>query len=123
MTESKKSAKDLWIHKILNRYAKEKVYTKTLYSRDINIQDTLEDIPYIQEPLVLEDEVRSALQSLPSWKATGTDEISTEIWEAAEEKSLKVLSKLCQQIWKRPRYISTPKKGNLTENANFHTHP
>lgn len=40
-----------------------KHYSEIQYSRDINIQDTLEDISYLQEPLVVKDEFRSALQS------------------------------------------------------------
>lgn len=32
-----------------------KDYTEIQYSRDINIQDILENISYLQEPLVLKD--------------------------------------------------------------------
>jgi len=71
-----------------------------LYSREVNIQSTLEDNCCFQEPLVLEDELRSVLQSFPSWKTTGIDGISTEIWQGAEEESVNVLTKLCQQIWR-----------------------
>lgn len=41
-------------------------HTETLYSCDVNIQDILEDVPYLQKCLVQEDEVRSALHSLPT---------------------------------------------------------
>lgn len=39
-----------------------------LYNRDINMQDIIEIIPNIQEPLVLEHEVISVFWSLPSQK-------------------------------------------------------
>lgn len=61
--------------------------------QNVNI---LEDIPYLQEPLA--PEVRSELQSLPYWKATGAYETSTEIWQAIEEELTKNVTKLCQQI-------------------------
>lgn len=51
-----------------------------LYSSGVNIQNTLEDISNLEEPLVLENKVKSTLQSLRSWKTTGTDEMSTKIW-------------------------------------------
>lgn len=38
-----------------------KEYTEILYWRDVNIQDTLESIPYLQESLVLENEVKLVL--------------------------------------------------------------
>lgn len=57
-----------------------------LYSRDVNIQDTLIDSPCLQEPLIL---VRLALQSFPSWKTTGIDGISTETWQTVKEESIK----------------------------------
>lgn len=62
-----------------------------LYSRDVNIQDTLEDAPYLQEPLMVEDEVTLVFQLLSSWKATGVSETFTEIWQAIEEEPVKFL--------------------------------
>lgn len=62
---------------------------------DDNIQDSLEGISYLQEPLLPDD--RSALQSLPSLKATGTDGISTETWLATEEESANYVSKSGEQ--------------------------
>lgn len=45
-------------------------------------------IRYSQKPLVLEDEIRSSLKPLPSWK----DAAIAEICLAAEEESVKVLT-------------------------------
>lgn len=42
---------------------------ETLYSTDVNIQDIVEDISYLQIPSLLGDEVKSVLLSLPNWKA------------------------------------------------------
>lgn len=38
-----------------------KDYSEIQYSRDINIQDTLEGISYLQDSLVLKDDLRSAV--------------------------------------------------------------
>lgn len=58
------------------------------------MEDILENIPYLKEPLVLEGEVRSALQSLSGWRIT---RVPIEIWQATEE-TVKILTKLCQEI-------------------------
>lgn len=63
------------------------MYIEILYSRDVNIQDNLKDIPYLQESLELEDEVRSALLSLPSQKVMGTNGIPTEYGTRRNSKS------------------------------------
>lgn len=52
---------------------------RNMYNIYVNISDILEDIPYLQECLVLAHEATSALQSLPSQRARGTDGILTEI--------------------------------------------
>lgn len=54
-----------------------KEHTEILFSKYISIQNTFEDIAYIQEPLVL-GEVRVTLQSLSIQKAIGTEKMSTE---------------------------------------------
>lgn len=54
-----------------------KEHTEVLYKKYISIQNTFEDIGYIQEPLGL-GEVRVTLHSLPIQKAIGTGIMSTE---------------------------------------------
>lgn len=52
-------------NKILKNLNKDRNILKILPRRGVNIQDILNDIPYIKEPLVLENEIRSVLWSLP----------------------------------------------------------
>lgn len=70
-----------------------------IYSRDLNIQDILEDIPYPRGLLVLENEVRSAVWSLPSWKVTQIEGLLPETRQAAEKGVINALTMLCQLIW------------------------
>ena len=108
-----------------------KEYTEDLYKKDKdNAQDTMAEVAYAQEPMIMECEVRSALRSLPRRKATGVDGIATEILLATEEESVKALTRLCQQIWqttqwprdwKRSVYIPIPKKGDMKECTNYRT--
>lgn len=50
------------------------------------------------------EEVKSALQSLPSQKATGSHGLPTEIRQVTGEESVKVLTEQWQQIWKTKNY-------------------
>lgn len=42
----------------------------------------------------IRNKIRQSVQLLPNWRAT--DGIATEIWQPREEKSIKVVTKLCQ---------------------------
>ena len=52
------------------------------------------------EPDILECEVKWALESITRNKASGGDEIPAELFRILKDDSLKVLHKICQQIWK-----------------------
>ena len=52
------------------------------------------------EPDILECEVKWALESITRNKANGGDEIPAELFRILKDDSLKVLHKICQQIWK-----------------------
>ena len=74
------------------------------------------------EPDILECEVKWALGSITTNKASGGDGIPVELFQILEDDAVKVLHSTCQQIWKtqqwlqnwkRSVFISIPKKGNF----------
>ena len=82
------------------------------------------------EPDILEVEVKWALESIATNKATGGDEIPIELFQILKDDAMKVLISICQQIWKtqqwpqdwkRSVFIPIPKKDNAKERSNKHT--
>ena len=82
------------------------------------------------EPDILECEVKWALESITTNKASGGDGISVELFQVLKDDAMKVLYSICQQIWKtqqwpqdweRSVFISIPKKGNAKGCSNCHT--
>ena len=82
------------------------------------------------EPDILECEVKWALESITTNKATGGDGIPVELFQILKDDAVKVMHSICQQIWKtqqRPQdwkrsvFIPFPKKGNAKECSNYHT--
>ena len=81
------------------------------------------------EPDILECEVKGALESITTNKASGGDGIPVELFQILKDDAVKVLHSVCQQIWKtqqRPQdwkrsvFIPVPKKGNPKECLNYH---
>ena len=52
------------------------------------------------EPDILECEVKWALESITTNKASGGDGIPVEVFQMLEDDAVKVLHSICQQIWK-----------------------
>ena len=82
------------------------------------------------EPDILECEVRWALGSITTNKASGDDGIPSWLFQILKDDAVKVLYSICQQIckiqqwpqdWKRSVFIPIPKKGNAKECSNYHT--
>ena len=82
------------------------------------------------EPDILECEVKWALGSIPTSKASGSDRIPVELFQILKDDAVKVLHSICQKIWKtqqwpqdwkRPVFIPIPKKGNAKECSNYRT--
>ena len=81
------------------------------------------------EPDILECEVKWALGSITTDKASGGDGIPAELFQILTDGAVKVLYPICQQIWKtqqwsqdwkRSVFIPIPKKGNAKECSNYH---
>ena len=82
------------------------------------------------EPDILECEVKWALGSITTNKASGGDGILVELFQMIKDDAVKVLLSICQQIWKthqwaqdwkRSVFITIPKKDNTKECSNYHT--
>ena len=72
------------------------------------------------EPDILECEVKWALGSITTNKASGGDRIPAELSQILKDDALKVLHSICQHIWKTQQwpqdwkgsvFTSIPKKG------------
>ena len=82
------------------------------------------------EPDILVCEVKWALKSITTNKASGGDGLPVELFQILNDDAVKVLHSICQQIWKtqqRPQdwkksvFIPIPKKGNAKECSNYLT--
>ena len=82
------------------------------------------------EPDILECEVRQALESITTNKASGGDGNPAELFKILKGEAIKVLPSMCQQIWKTQKwpqdwkmsvFIPIPKKGNVKECSNYCT--
>ena len=56
------------------------------------------------EPDILECEVKRALGSITTNKASGGDGIPVELFQILEDDAVKVLHSICQQIWKTQQW-------------------
>ena len=82
------------------------------------------------EPDILEHEVKWALESITTNKASGGDGIPIELFQILKDDAVKALHSIGQQIWKtqqwpkdwkRSVFIPIPKKTNAKEGSNCHT--
>ena len=82
------------------------------------------------EPDILECEVKLALESITTNKASGGDGIPVELFQILKDDAVKVLHSIRQQIWKtqqwpqdwkRSVFIPIPKKGNAKECSIYRT--
>ena len=112
-------------------------YTEELCKRDLHDPDNHDgDITHL-EPDILECEVKWALGSITTNKASGGDGILAELFQILKDDAVKVLHSIYQQIWKmqqwlqdwkRSVFIPTPKKSNakkileLQHNCTHLTH-
>ena len=105
-------------------------YTEKLYKKDLHDPDNHDVVITHLEPDILECEVKRALESITTNKASGCDGIPVELFEILKDDAVKVLPSICQQIWKtqqwpedwkRSVFTPIPKKGNAKECSNYHT--
>ena len=75
-------------------------YTEELYKKDLHDQDNYNGVITHLEPDILECEVKWALESITTNKASGGDGIPVELFQILKDDAVKVLHSICQKIWK-----------------------
>ena len=105
-------------------------YTEELFKKDLHDPNDNDGMITHLEPDILECEVKWALGSITTIKASGGDGIPAELFQILKDDAVKVLHSICQQIcktqqwpwdWKRSVFILIPKKGNAEECSNYCT--
>ena len=105
-------------------------YMEELYKKDLHDPDNHDDVITHLEPDILEGEVKWALGSISTNKASGSDGIPVELFQILKYDIVKQPHSICQQIWKtqqwpqdwkRSVFIPIPKKGNEKEFSNYCT--
>ena len=107
-------------------------YIEGLYKKDLYNSDNHDGVITHShlESDILEYEVKWALGSNTTNKASGGDGIPIELFQILKDDAVKVLQSIRQQIWKsqqwpqdwkRSVFIPIPKKGNAKEHSNYRT--
>ena len=79
---------------------KRQEYTDKLYKKDLHDPDNHDGVLTQLEPGILEYEVKWALGSITTNKASEGDGIPVELFQILKDDAVKVLHSICQQIWK-----------------------
>ena len=74
-------------------------YTE-VYKKGLNYLDNYDGVVTHLEPDILECEVKGALGSITTNKASGGDGIPAELFRILNDEAVKVLHSICEQIWK-----------------------
>ena len=105
------------------------LWTEELYKKDLHDPDNHDDVITNLEPDILECEVKRALESITTNKASGGDGILVELFQILKVDAVKVLQSICQHIWKTQQWpqdwkrsvcIPIPKKA-MPKNAQTTT--
>ena len=75
-------------------------HTEEPYKKDLNDSDSHDGVITNLEPDILECEVKWALGSITTNKASGGDGVPVELFQILKDDAVKVLHSICQQIWK-----------------------
>ena len=81
-----------------------KEYTEELYTKDLHDPDNHDGVITDLEPDNLECEVKWALESITTNKASGGDGNPAELFQILKDDAMKVLNLICQQIWKTQQW-------------------
>ena len=85
-------------------------YTEELYKKDLNDSDNHNDMFIYPQSDILECEVKWALGSITTNKASGGYRILTKLFQILKDDADKVLYSICQQIWKTQQWPQDWKK-------------
>ena len=76
-----------------------RIHRRTV-QKDLHNPDNHDAVITHLEPDILECEVKWALESITTNKASGGDGIPVELFQFLKDDTMKVLDSICQQIWK-----------------------
>ena len=79
-------------------------YTEELYKKDLHDLDNHDGVIFYLEPDILECEVKWALESITTNKASGGDGILVELFQILKDDAVKVLHSISQQIRKTQQW-------------------
>ena len=76
-----------------------RIHRRTV-QKDLHDPDNHDDVITHLEPAIMECEVKWALESIPTNKASGGDGIPVELFQILKYDVVTGLYSICQQIWK-----------------------
>ena len=77
-------------------YIKRHKYTEELYKKDLHDPDNHDGVITHLEAYILEGEVKWALESITTNKASGGDGIPVELFQILKDDAVKVMHSICQ---------------------------
>ena len=91
--------------------------TQKNYIESFNELETHASVATHLEPDILECEVKWALGSITTNKASGGDGIPVELFQTLKDDAVKVMHSICQHIWKNSAVATG------LEKVSFHSNP
>ena len=91
-------------------------HTEELYRKDLHDPGNQYGVITHLEPVILECEVKWALESITTNRASGGDGIPVELFQILKDDAVTVLPSICQQIWKTQQWPQDWKR-------SFHSNP
>ena len=85
-------------------------YTEEVYKKDLKDLDNHDGVVTHQKPDILECEIKWALGSITTNKASGGDRIPVELFQILKDDAVKVLLSICQLIQKTQQWPQTWKR-------------
>ena len=92
-------------------------YTEEPYRKDLHDPDNHDVVFTTLKPDILDCEVKWALGSIATNKASEGDGIPLELFQILKHDAVKVLHSICQQIWKKSAVATG------LEKVSFHSSP
>ena len=105
-------------------------YTEKLYKKYLHDSDNHDGVITHLEPDIPECEVKWAIESITTNKASGGDGITVQLFQILKDDPVKMLHSICQKIWKtqqwpqdwkRSVFIPNQKKDNFKACLHYHT--
>ena len=79
-------------------------YPEKLCKKDLHDPDNHDGVITYLEPDILEWKVKWALGSITMSKANGGDGIPVDLFQILKDDAVKMLSSICQKIWKTQQW-------------------